>query len=401
MMISKKKAALIGIALVLITSILTFMITNTVEVVMGERVVVSRADYENLKDVEKLLGLKEYIKKNYVDGAQDDSLMEGAMKGVFEALEDPYSIYMTAAEFKSMNESTSGNFGGIGVIVTKSEEGYITVVAPVEDTPGEKAGIKTKDRIIKVDDKDLIGMDLDKAVDLIKGKPGTKVTLTISRDNIPQPMAFEITREMINQKAVKSEVKESNIGYIRINSFDSDADKDFKKELTSLKAKKIKGLILDLRQNPGGYVSSCLEIADEILGEGMVVYTEDINKNRQVYDSKAGGLEIPLVILVDGGSASASEILAGAVKDRNAGLLIGEKTFGKGLVQSVESLKDGSGFKLTTQKYYTPNGISINKIGIEPNIEVKPMEIKEGQREEDIKDLQLERAMEEILKQIK
>lgn len=400
-MISKKKAAIIGIVLVLVTSILTFMITNTFEVVMGERVVVSRADYENLKDVEKLLGLKEYIKKNYVEGAKDDSLMDGAMKGVFEALEDPYSIYMTAAEFKGMNESTSGNFGGIGVIVTKSEEGYITVVAPVEDTPGEKAGLKTKDKIIKVDDKDLIGMDLDKAVDLIKGKPGTKVTLTISRENIPQPMTFEITREMINQKAVKSEVKESNIGYIRINSFDSDADKDFRKELESLKAKKIKGLILDLRQNPGGYVSSCLEIADEILGEGMVVYTEDINKNRQVYNSKAGGLEVPLIILVDEGSASASEILAGAVKDRNAGLLIGEKTFGKGLVQSVESLKDGSGFKLTTQKYYTPNGISINKVGIEPNIEVKPMEAKEGQRQEDIKDLQLERAIEEMLKQIK
>jgi carboxyl-terminal processing protease len=400
-MISKKKAVVIGIVLVLVTSILTFMITNTFEVVLGERVVVSKADYENLKDVEKLLGLKEYVKKNYVEGAKDDSLMEGAMKGVFEALGDPYSVYMSASEFKSMNESTSGNFGGIGVIVTKSEEGYITVVAPVEDTPGEKAGIKTKDKIIKVDDKDLIGMELDKAVELIKGKPGTKVVLTISRGDVTQPMTFEITREMINQKAVKSEVKESNVGYIRINSFDSDADKDFKRELTSLKAKKIKGLILDLRQNPGGYVSSCLEIADEILGAGMVVYTEDINKNRQVYNSKAGGLGVPLVILVDGGSASASEILAGAVKDRNAGLLIGEKTFGKGLVQSVESLKDGSGFKLTTQKYYTPNGISINKIGIEPNIEVKPMEVKEGQKPEDIKDLQLERAMEEILKQIK
>jgi carboxyl-terminal processing protease len=400
-MISKKKAVVIGIVLVLVTSILTFMITNTFEVVIGERVVVSKADYENLKDVEKLLGLKEYVKKNYVEGAKDDSLMEGAMKGVFEALGDPYSVYMSASEFKSMNESTSGNFGGIGVIVTKSEEGYITVVAPVEDTPGEKAGIKTKDKIIKVDDKDLIGMELDKAVELIKGKPGTKVVLTISRGDVIQPMTFEITREMINQKAVKSEVKESNVGYIRINSFDSDADKDFKRELTSLKAKKIKGLILDLRQNPGGYVSSCLEIADEILGDGMVVYTEDINKNRQVYNSKAGGLGVPLVILVDGGSASASEILAGAVKDRNAGLLIGEKTFGKGLVQSVESLKDGSGFKLTTQKYYTPNGISINKIGIEPNIEVKPMEVKEGQKPEDIKDLQLERAMEEILKQIK
>ncbi|HYE11396.1 MAG TPA: S41 family peptidase [Patescibacteria group bacterium] len=400
-MINKNKALLIGIVLVVITSILTFMITNTIGVVMGDRVVISRSDYENLKDVEKLLGLKDYIKKNYVEGAEDNTLMDGAMKGLFEALEDPYSTYLTPAEFKSMNEATSGSFGGIGVIVTKSEEGYITVVAPVEDTPGEKAGIKTNDRIIKVDDKDLIGMELDKAVELIKGEPGTKVTLTISRDKIQQPMIFEIKRELINQKAVKSEVKESNIGYIRISSFDVDADKDFKKELNALKAKNIKGLILDLRQNPGGYVSSCLEIADELLGEGMVVYTEDINKNRQVYNSKAGGLEMPLIVLVDEGSASASEILAGAIKDREEGLLIGTKTFGKGLVQSVESLKDGSGFKLTTQKYYTPKGISINKIGIEPDIEVKPMEIKEDQREEDIKDLQLERAIQEMLKQIK
>jgi carboxyl-terminal processing protease len=400
-MISKNKALLVGVVLVLITSILTFMITNTIEVVMGDRVVISKGDYNNLKDVEKLLGLKEHIKKNYVEGAKDDALMDGAMKGLFESLGDPYSTYLTPSEFKNMNEMTSGSFGGIGVIVTKSEEGYITVVAPVEDTPGEKAGIKTNDKIIKVDDKDLVGMELDKAVELIKGEPGTKVSLTILRDKVQQPMTFEIKRELINQKAVKSEVKKNDIGYIRLSSFDQDAGKDFKKALSGLRAKNIKGLILDLRQNPGGYVSSCLEIADELLGEGMVVYTEDINKNREVYNSKGSNLEIPLIVLVDEGSASASEILSGAIKDREAGLLIGTKTFGKGLVQSVEGLKDGSGFKLTTQKYYTPKGISINKIGIEPNIEVKPMEIKEGQRPEDIKDLQLERAMEEMLKQIK
>jgi carboxyl-terminal processing protease len=400
-MISKNKALLVGVVLVLITSILTFMITNTIEVVMGDRVVISKGDYNNLKDVEKLLGLKEHIKKNYVEGAKDDALMDGAMKGLFESLGDPYSTYLTPSEFKNMNEMTSGSFGGIGVIVTKSEEGYITVVAPVEDTPGEKAGIKTNDKIIKVDDKDLVGMELDKAVELIKGEQGTKVSLTILRDKVQQPMTFEIKRELINQKAVKSEVKKNDIGYIRLSSFDQDAGKDFKKALSGLRAKNIKGLILDLRQNPGGYVSSCLEIADELLGEGMVVYTEDINKNREVYNSKGSNLEIPLIVLVDEGSASASEILSGAIKDREAGLLIGTKTFGKGLVQSVEGLKDGSGFKLTTQKYYTPKGISINKIGIEPNIEVKPMEIKEGQRPEDIKDLQLERAMEEMLKQIK
>lgn len=397
----KSKVALLSIVLVLITAILTFMITNTVEIAVGDRVVISKSDFKNLKDVEKLLALKDYIKKNYVDGAQDDVLLTGAMKGLFEALNDPYSVYMTPTEFKALNEATSGTFGGIGVIVTKSDEGYITVVAPVEDTPGERAGLKTNDKIVKVDNKDIIGMELDKAVDLIKGQPGTKVTLTVLRGNVHVPLTFVITRELINQKAVKSKMLDNNIGYLRLSSFDEDAGKDFKNALSSLKTQKMKGLILDLRQNPGGYVRECLAIADELLGEGMVVYTEDINKKREVYNSKAGGLDVPLIVLVDGGSASASEILSGAIKDRKAGLLIGEKTFGKGLVQSVEPLSDGSGFKLTTQKYYTPSGISINKIGIEPDIEVKPLEVKEGQRAEDIKDVQLDRAIQEMLKLIK
>lgn len=400
-MISKRKAALLGVVLVVITALLTFMVTNTVGIVLGDRVVISREDYNKINDIDKLLGLKEYIKKNYVEGVEDGVLTEGAMKGLFAALEDPYSGYYTATEFKALNEATSGSFGGIGVIVTKSDEGYVTVVAPIEDTPGEKAGIKTNDKIIRVDDKDIVGMDLDKAVALMKGKPGTKVKLTIMREKTNKPLELNITRGMINQKAVKGNMMEKSIGYIRISSFDEDAGKDFKKVLGELKAKNMKGLILDLRQNPGGYVSTCLEIADEILGEGMVVYTEDINKNREVYNAKGAGLDVPLVVLVDEGSASASEILAGAIKDRKLGLLIGTKTFGKGLVQTVEGLPDGSGFKLTTQKYYTPNGISINKIGIEPNIEVKALEAKEDQRQEDLKDVQLERAVKEMLTQIK
>ncbi|MGB7606265.1 MAG: S41 family peptidase [Lutisporaceae bacterium] len=400
-MISKNKVVLLSIVLVLITAFLTFMITNTVEIALGSRVVISNSDFQDLKELQKLLSLKEYIKDNYVDGAEDDTLITGAIKGLFESLNDPYSIYMTASEFKNLSEATSGNFGGIGVIVTKNDEGYITVVAPVEDTPGERAGIKTNDKIMKVDNTDIVGMDLDKAVDLIKGQPGTKVNLTILRENVSQPLSFEIQRELINQKAVKSKMLDNKIGYLRLSSFDEDAGKDFKNALTSLKAQNMKGLILDLRQNPGGYVRECVEIADELLDEGMVVYTEDINKERQVYSSNKGKLTVPLIILIDEGSASASEILAGAIKDRNAGLLIGTKTFGKGLVQSVEGLGDGSGVKLTTQKYYTPNGISINKIGIEPNIEVKALEIKEGQRQEDIKDVQLDRAVEEMLKLIK
>lgn len=400
-MISKKKVALLSIVLILITAFLTFMITNTVGIVLGNRVVISSSDYEELKGLQKLLSLKEWIKENYVDGAEDEALITGAMKGLFEALNDPYSVYMTPPEFKNLTEATSGTFGGIGVIVTKNDEGYITVVAPVEDTPGERVGIKTNDKIIKVDKTDVVGMELDKAVDLIKGKPGTKVNLTILRDNASNPLNFEIKRELINQKAVKSKMLDNKIGYIRLISFDEDAGKDFKNALTSLKAQSMKGLILDLRQNPGGYVRECVEIADELLDEGMIVYTEDINKKRQVYSSKTGKLEVPFIILIDEGSASASEILAGAVKDRKAGLLIGTRSFGKGLVQSVESLGDGSGFKLTTQKYYTPNGTSINKIGIEPDIEVKALEIKEDQKREEIKDVQLDRAIAEMLKLIK
>lgn len=400
-MISKKTALFWAVLLVLITSFITFTLSNVILISTGDRVVVSKADYNALRSVDKLFGLKEYIKKYYVEGADDNKLMEGAIKGMFESLGDPYSVYMTKQEFKDFSESTKGEYGGIGVIVTRSEDGYVTVVAPIEDTPGEKAGLKTNDKIVKVDDKDIVGIDLEQAVSLMKGKQGSKVTLTVMRENVKNPMVFNITREEIVLKTVKGKMLENDIGYIRISMFDEDTGKEFKKVLDDLKAKKMKGLVLDLRQNPGGFITQCIAVADELLDKGLVVYTEDKNKKREDYNSKEGKLEVPFVILVDEGSASASEILSGAVKDRKAGLLIGTKTFGKGLVQSIEQLKDGSGLKLTTQKYYTPNGTSINKIGIKPDIEVKALEPKKGQRAEDVKDVQLDRAVQEIEKQIK
>lgn len=400
-MISKRAAFFWAIFLVIITAFSTFVITNTVAISLGNKVVIGQKDYETIKSMDKLLGLKGYIKSNYVEDAEDNQLVEGAIKGMFESLGDPYSLYMTKEEFKNFNESTKGSYGGIGVIVSRSEDGYVTVVAPIEDTPGEKAGLKTNDKIIKVDDKDIIGIDLEAAVALMKGKKGTKVTLTIMRDNIRESKVFEIIREEIILKTVKSNVMEKDIGYIRITMFDEDTGSEFKKALKELTAQKIKGLVVDLRQNPGGFINQCVEVADELLDEGLIVYTEDKVKKREDYKSKQGKLDVPFVILIDEGSASASEIVSGAVKDRKAGLLIGVKTFGKGLVQSIEQLKDGSGIKLTTQKYYTPNGISINKVGIQPDIEVKIPEIKEGQNPEDVKDIQLERAVEELIKQIK
>ncbi|HQE65861.1 MAG TPA: S41 family peptidase [Bacillota bacterium] len=400
-MINKRAAIFWAIILVIVTAFGTFVVTNTIAISLGNKVVIAQKDFEAIKSMDKLMGLKEYIKSNYVEGAEDNKLIEGAIKGMFESLGDPYSVYMTKEEFKNFNESTKGSYGGIGVIVSRSEDGYVTVVAPIEDTPGEKAGLKTNDKIIKVDDKDIVGIDLEEAVALMKGKKGTKVTLTVMRDNVREPKVFVITREEIILKTVKSNIMENNIGYIRISMFDEDTGSEFKKALKELTSKNMKGLILDLRQNPGGFINQCVDVADELLDEGLVVYTEDKEKKREDYKSGKGKLEVPFVVLIDEGSASASEIVSGAVKDRKAGLLIGVKTFGKGLVQSIEQLKDGSGIKLTTQKYYTPNGISINKIGIQPDIEVKALEAEEGQNPEDVKDVQLERAVAELLKQIK
>lgn len=400
-MINKRAAIFWAIILVIVTAFGTFVVTNTIAISLGNKVVIAQEDFEAIRSMDKLMGLKDYIKSNYVEGAEDNKLIEGAIKGMFESLGDPYSVYMTKEEFKNFNESTKGSYGGIGVIVSRSEDGYVTVVAPIEDTPGEKAGLKTNDKIIKVDDKDIVGIDLEEAVALMKGKKGTKVTLTVMRDNVREPKIFEIIREEIILKTVKSNMMENNIGYIRITMFDEDTGSEFKKALKELTSQNMKGLILDLRQNPGGFINQCVDVADELLDEGLVVYTEDKAKKREDYKSGKGKLEVPFVVLIDEGSASASEIISGAIKDRKAGLLIGVKTFGKGLVQSIEQLKDGSGIKLTTQKYYTPNGISINKIGIQPDIEVKALEAEEGQNPEDVKDVQLERAVAELLKQIK
>ena len=400
-MISKRTAFFWALVLIIITAFSTFVAANTIAISLGNKVVIEKEDFETVKDMEKLLSLKEYIKGYYVEGAEDNKLIEGAIKGMFESLEDPYSVYMTKDEFKNFNESTKGSYGGIGVIVTRSEDGYVTVVAPIEDTPGERAGLKTNDRIIKVDDKDIIGIDLEAAVTLMKGKKGTEVVLTVMRGDIKEPREYKITREEIILKTVKSNMMENNIGYIRISMFDEDTGNEFRKALTNLTAKDMKGLVLDLRQNPGGFIDQCVQVADELLDEGLVVYTEDKSKKREDYKSKNGKVEVPFVVLIDEGSASASEIVSGAVKDRKAGLLIGVKSFGKGLVQSIEQLKDGSGMKLTTQKYYTPNGISINKVGIQPDIEVKPAEARTDQKPEDVLDVQLERAVLELLKQIK
>ncbi|MEW9121201.1 MAG: S41 family peptidase [Thermotaleaceae bacterium] len=404
-MISKKSAITGALILVVLTSVLTFTLSNIFALTVGEKVVISRSDYNYYKDVQKsygkVLGLKSFIKENYYKDVDVEKMEDGIIKGLFESLEDPYSVYMNAKEFEDFMVHTKGSYGGIGVIMTPGEDGFVTVVAPIEDTPGEKSGLVSGDKITKVDGKEVTADKLDEAVAMIKGNPGTKVELTVLRPGREETFAVKITREEIRLKTVKSRVLENNIGYIRITMFDEQTADDFKAQLTQLKKQKVTGLVIDLRNNPGGLLSECVKIADELLGKQVIVYTEDRAGNREYERSNGTKVEFPYVLLVNKGSASASEILAGAVKDTESGTLIGTTTFGKGLVQRVKPLDDGTGFKLTTSQYFTPNGINIHGKGIEPNIVVElPEELIERGNLTDEEDIQLQKGIEVIKNKI-
>lgn len=399
---SKKKATTFTIILVLVTNIATFTISNLLPIPLNKKVIIPKNEYEELsavyKKYSKAMTIEESIKKNFLKDVKDEKLMDGQLKGMLESLEDPYSTYMTKAEFNDFMEHTKGVYGGIGVIVSPGEDNLITVVSPIEDTPGEKAGLKTGDKIIKVDGKEFTADKMDAAVKLMKGKPGTDVNLTILRkdkDKKAENLELKIKREEIRLKSVKAQMLEDKIGYIKITSFDDLTYKDFKKEFEVLEKDEAKGIILDLRNNPGGLLDVCADIADEFLGEGTIVYTEDKNGEREYLNSDKGKTDLPLVVLVNEGSASASEILAGAIKDTDRGVLVGTKTFGKGIVQRIIKLPDGSGYKMTVSEYFTPKGTNIHGIGIKPNVEVKlPEDVDIIGPENLNEDIQLKKAIE-------
>lgn len=406
---SKKKNITLVVILLLVTNILTFGITNIVSIKYSDKVIVPRFEYEELnntyKKYAKAIGLENYVKDNFLREVSDEQLLDGQLKGLFQGLEDPYSVYMTKDEFKDFAEHTKGVYGGIGVIVTPGDDNLITVVAPIEDTPGERAGLKTGDKIIKVEGKEFTADNMDKAVKLMKGKPNTEVNITILRkekDGKNQYIDMSIVREEIRLVTVKSNLIDDDIGYIRITSFDELTNEDFKKELDGMMKSGISGLILDLRYNPGGLLDVCVDITDVFLDEGTIVYTETRSGERSYEKSTKKHIDIPLVVLVNEGSASASEIFAGAIKDRNRGILMGTTTFGKGVVQRIKQMSDGSGFKLTTSEYFTPNGTNIHGIGIEPDIVVElPEDVEEIGVENLEQDTQLKAAIEKIKEIIK
>ena len=383
-MISKKKAIIGSIVLVVVTA----MLTSTLQIAIGNKVVIPKDLYESYKKYNKLIGLEQIVEGDFYKEVSEDDLVQGSIKGMFSGLGDIYSQYYTKEEFESLKEQTSGSFVGIGVYISPtSDDDYITIVAPIEGSPAEKGGIKSGDKIIKVDDQNVYANDSDKAISMIKGKAGTEVKLTLKRGE--EELNLKIKREEIISKSVDSKFLEDGIGYIKITSFNENTYKEFTEALSNLKKENMKGLVLDLRNNPGGLLDICSEIADDLIGEGTIVYTKDNKGDKEYIKSDSNKLGLPIAVLVNEGSASASEILTAAIVDNNEGIAIGTTTFGKGLVQSVRELKDGTGYKLTTAQYFTPNDNYIHGKGIEPKIiekdESKQLDVAVNWMKEQIK----------------
>ena len=354
-----------------------------------------REAYENLKIFTDVLAI---VQRDYVEPVNSKDLVYGAIKGMLDSL-DPHSAFMTPEVFKEVQAETKGEFGGLGIEITM-RDGVLTVVAPFEDTPAWKAGIKPDDQIVKIEGKPTKGMTLVDAVRLLRGPKGTKVTISIMRKGFIAPQDMTMVRDIIQVQSVKSRLLEGQIGYIRISGFQERTSRELKRHLKDLEEKGgLKGLVLDLRNNPGGLLDQAVEVADEFIDSGLIVYTEGRKpESKMRYNARRDPQrhDYPMVVLVNGGSASASEIVAGALQDHKRAVILGTRTFGKASVQTITPLEDGSGLRLTTARYFTPLGRAIHGSGINPDIVVM-------EREEEIKpeakpqeDIQLNRAVELI-----
>ncbi len=325
--------------------------------------------YEDLRTFTEIFGR---IKRDYVEPVSDKKLLEDAIRGMLAGL-DPHSAYLVSEEYQELKEGTTGQFGGLGIEVTM-ENGFIKVVSPIDDTPAQRAGIKTGDLIIRLDDQPVKGMSLADAVKTMRGEPGSKIELTVVREGADAPLKMTLVRAVIKVQSVKSRILEKDYGYMRISSFQSGTGESLKEALATLKkdnGQKLKGLVLDLRNNPGGVLNAAVDVSDAFLKSGLIVYTEGRIENSEMrFNATPDDLidGAPMVVLINAGSASASEIVAGALQDQKRAVIMGEKSFGKGSVQTILPTSNGSAVKLTTARYYTPSGRSIQAEGIEPDI---------------------------------
>lgn len=364
-MLNTKKRKVI-LSIILISSLIVCFI-------IPYRNVKARSDeiYEKLKIFSEVLSI---IQKNYVEETKPEDLIYGAINGMLRTL-DPHSSFMLPDIYKELQVETKGSFGGIGIEIT-IKKGILTIVSPIEDTPAFRAGLKAGDKIVKIEGESTENMTLFDAVKKMRGPAGTKVNISIMREGFVEPEDFTLTREIIRIKSVKYRPLEDNIGYIRISQFQEKTEEEFNNALDTLEQgdKPLRGLILDLRNNPGGLLDQAVRVCDEFIEQGLIVYTQGRNEVQQMKFSAHPNKKLhnyPIIVLVNAGSASGSEIVAGALQDHNRAVVLGTPTFGKGSVQTIIPLDDGSGLRLTTARYYTPHGRSIQAKGITPDVIVK------------------------------
>ena len=410
---NKKNKVYKIIMLVVLTAFVTFMVTafsmysyfNNTSLVSMFETVSSQENSENSSkstDLEKYLKrIKSTINRYYLwnDQIDEEKLKEGAIKGYVEGLGDEYTEYIPAEEMEDYTENITGNFVGIGIyMIADKDSGRVVVYYPITESPAEKAGVKAGDQIISVDGTEYTADDFNTIADYIKGEEGTTVNLEVERNG--ERIKFEIKREKINTNPITIEMLENNIGYLKLPSFDEDTSKDFEEKVKELQSQGAQSLVIDLRNNGGGIVSEATDIADMLLDKGQtIISTVDKDDKKEItYSKKSTIFTMPITVLVNENSASASEILACSLKDNERAKIIGTKTYGKGIIQTLLSLTDGSGLKITTEEYYTPKGTTIHKVGIDPDEEVKlPDTVKSIYSVTKDEDTQLKKAI-EILK---
>lgn len=332
-----------------------------------------------LEDLRTFTEIFAKIKNDYVEPVTDKALLENAIRGMLAGL-DPHSAYLVPEDYRELQAGTSGEFGGLGIEVGM-EDGFVKVIAPIDDTPAKRAGVEAGDLIIRLDEAPVKGMSLAEAVKIMRGKPGTDITLTVVREGQEKPLKITITRDVIKITSVKSEMVEPGYAYVRISQFQSRTGESVREQISKLKEAsngQLNGLVLDLRSNPGGVLSAAVSVSDAFLKKGVIVYTEGrLDEAKLKFNAKPTDIldGAPIVVLVDGGSASASEIVAGALQDHKRAIIMGDKTFGKGSVQTILPMENGSALKLTTARYFTPFGTSIQAKGIEPDIKLDRLKL--------------------------
>lgn len=397
---------ILALALFFTSNLISYNIGNSKSKGVDSTIIAKKDDNEKpdkkLDDeyvLERINEVKSMIDKNYYKKADDYDVLMGMLKGAVSSLNDPYSYYMTEDEYKKFNEETDGEFAGLGIYVSGSiDDNLITIVSPMKGTPADRAGLKTDDKIIKINGEDFTADKMDDAVKIMRGKPGEKVKITILRrdkNGKAQFLDFDIVREIIKVQTVSSKLLKDNIGYISISGFDTPTYNDFNKQYKELKKQGMTKLILDLRNNPGGLLTTSTQVVNTFLDGGLIMYTLDKQNNKETINATKGADDIKIVVLVNKGSASASEIVAGALKDRKRATIVGTQTFGKGIVQTVYNMPDGEGLKLTTSAYYTPSGVNIHGKGIAPDVKVElNEEVKTISIDNLDKDNQIQKAIE-------